>query len=759
MHQDDVRWVVVALRQMYDCNSNYGESYFRLLSRNGNFIYLQTKGFLEIDNKTKKVHSFVCINTLLTEDEGRKKVQEMKNRFSVIINGKAPTCSTQDVPASQNPQQLERIVMYLIENLQNPNEVSTISSYKNINKDDKNEQSYNEKEDLKARKVIPISSVSPPADRNPNDNQSLSLVAPERSSVKNSITKSVKVVNITAAKYSLLKNQKRIGKKRPTAPTLPSNPEGQTDFVKQKRPSVIQLNSVQANTPESLCSLSPVSLSNSSNNSNSSSISSPKTSVSSPRPQSQNLSLQQNKPPPPQPEERSILKELLGHYKPQVTVNNVVPLPSFRVFSGVTNTKSSAKQIRPKIPLQKGNKLSNTNQQKQPVTPRRKQTISVSSLTLNTTRQILPPKYPNNTYNAVQQMQSQMLPSDTFQKNSNVVYNSNVQPNQAIIQLPQQLNYAYNSNQQMDIATPQHFNYAYNTNPQLESQTNTLCSYNTSNQKDIQSQNLNYIYNTNQQIQSHNLPSISNMLCNQNQQINIAICSNYFDNSNQQIKPALPPPYNTPPLPPPPPPPPYDPNTYCNTNQQIVLQKEPLPQPNNYSYEPNQQQLVHQQMQLNSNSNLNSNYNYNFNEQQMALPTNLNFNYNPSQQNVSQQIPQILHPDPIFNANQQTNLRLESQILHTDLNYTSISNQEMPSAVAPLITDQQQLSEGVNPSNQDINSELLSLKPNFLSSTEVAETLQILQQELPFSEGGYIQPTDSQLSEYLPDNVLDFLPL
>lgn len=178
MHQDDVRWVIVALRQMYDCNSDYGESCYRLLSRNGNFIYLNTKGYLEIDKGTNKVHSFVCVNTLLDEEEGKRKVQEMKNKFSIIINAKVPTNTMQDVPASQNPQQLEKIVLYLIENLQKRQINSCVVD------------EIHTEDDVKRH------TNTPP----------LALVPPEPASVKNSISKSVSVVIATAAKSFVVQN-------------------------------------------------------------------------------------------------------------------------------------------------------------------------------------------------------------------------------------------------------------------------------------------------------------------------------------------------------------------------------------------------------------------------------------------------------------------------------------------------------------------------------------------------------------------------
>ena len=225
MHQDDVRWVIVALRQMYDCNSDYGESCYRLLSRNGRFIYLNTKGYLEIDKGTNKVHSFVCVNTLLDEEEGKRKVQEMKNKFSIIINAKVPSNTMQDVPASQNPQQLERIVLYLIENLQKRQPNTCVVD------------EIHSEEDAKRH------TNTPP----------LALVPPEPASVKNSISKSVSVVISTAAKslavQNNIKNKNNINHSENNnndatdlfnnSPQVPSNNESNN----LQRPTVLQISS------------------------------------------------------------------------------------------------------------------------------------------------------------------------------------------------------------------------------------------------------------------------------------------------------------------------------------------------------------------------------------------------------------------------------------------------------------------------------------------------------------------------------------
>lgn len=74
---------------VYDGNKRFGESCYRLISRNGRFIYLKTRGYLEIDPKNLAVESFVCINTLISEEEGKALIKEMKQKYSVIIGAQA----------------------------------------------------------------------------------------------------------------------------------------------------------------------------------------------------------------------------------------------------------------------------------------------------------------------------------------------------------------------------------------------------------------------------------------------------------------------------------------------------------------------------------------------------------------------------------------------------------------------------------------------------------------------------------------------
>ncbi|KAI5644346.1 PAS domain-containing protein [Phthorimaea operculella] len=117
MHKEDVRWVICVLRQMYDQSKEFGESYYRLMSRSGQFIYMRTRGFLEIDKKTKAVQSFVCVNSVISEEYGRRMMDEMKRKYSVIVEmdrQEEEQLAAIDNVRVEDPERLEKIVMHLV---------------------------------------------------------------------------------------------------------------------------------------------------------------------------------------------------------------------------------------------------------------------------------------------------------------------------------------------------------------------------------------------------------------------------------------------------------------------------------------------------------------------------------------------------------------------------------------------------------------------------------------------------------------------
>ncbi|CAK1554848.1 unnamed protein product [Leptosia nina] len=128
MHRDDVRWVIVALREMYDENRLYGESCYRLMTKNGKFIYMRTRGRLDVDRNTNAVTSFMCVNTVVTEEEGKQLIQSMKKRFMLIVNNgedKSETNALEEkndkAVAVEDPEQLQEVILHLVTNLPSQN--------------------------------------------------------------------------------------------------------------------------------------------------------------------------------------------------------------------------------------------------------------------------------------------------------------------------------------------------------------------------------------------------------------------------------------------------------------------------------------------------------------------------------------------------------------------------------------------------------------------------------------------------------------
>lgn len=167
---------------MYDFGKAYGESCYRLMSRAGQFIYLRTRGRLEIDEETRQVHSFVCVNSLVSDEEGRRLTREMKKKFSAIISEAELSAMESNIAALEHPVKLESAILNLITNLNNR------ASYDDDNISLVSEPSV-EAEDTRRR--------SPP----------LSIIAPKLNTIKNSITKAVAVIGNKSQSPTTIKDE------------------------------------------------------------------------------------------------------------------------------------------------------------------------------------------------------------------------------------------------------------------------------------------------------------------------------------------------------------------------------------------------------------------------------------------------------------------------------------------------------------------------------------------------------------------------
>lgn len=171
------------MNSVYDYNSPYGESCYRLITRSGDFIYMRTRGYLDIERDTNQVKSFVCVNALVEEEEGKKLVKEMKKKFTIMIQETEISSNEPDVPAVENPVQLERAIISLITNLHHESGSSSsrmIESPEAQGSPDGHESDTNR------------SVKSPP----------LEIIPPKASSIKTSIVNSLEMVNFRHAQRS-----------------------------------------------------------------------------------------------------------------------------------------------------------------------------------------------------------------------------------------------------------------------------------------------------------------------------------------------------------------------------------------------------------------------------------------------------------------------------------------------------------------------------------------------------------------------------
>lgn len=85
LHPNDVAIALFAQKQMFANNSGKGVVVYRLRNRDGTFIYMRSAGYLQYDQTTMQVDHFVCINSLMSSEDGERELRGFFERFSPHI--------------------------------------------------------------------------------------------------------------------------------------------------------------------------------------------------------------------------------------------------------------------------------------------------------------------------------------------------------------------------------------------------------------------------------------------------------------------------------------------------------------------------------------------------------------------------------------------------------------------------------------------------------------------------------------------------
>ncbi|XP_050428438.1 neuronal PAS domain-containing protein 2-like [Adelges cooleyi] len=173
MHKDDVRWVMIALRQMYFKGESYGSSCYRLMSKNGEFVYMKTYGYLELNSNEDSIESFICVNTLVSPEEGKKEIIKMREKFTPLIRNRtepgiaaisgdqsmeADSTTSLEHASTEDPKTLDIVVEQMIANIPAP----AIDNVKET------AQNMGPLPDSQFIKVAMLSKSLPPVSKSPN---------------------------------------------------------------------------------------------------------------------------------------------------------------------------------------------------------------------------------------------------------------------------------------------------------------------------------------------------------------------------------------------------------------------------------------------------------------------------------------------------------------------------------------------------------------------------------------------------------------
>ncbi|CAL4158452.1 unnamed protein product, partial [Meganyctiphanes norvegica] len=123
MHSEDMLWSIVAQKQMFSSSQGQGIVSYRLQCRDGQYVTLRSRGFLEVNKQTGQVDTFVCINTVLSvretaEDEIRNQrrkllpmisCQESENLLNSISSSLPPELFNLLKPLL-NPETVQRMI-------------------------------------------------------------------------------------------------------------------------------------------------------------------------------------------------------------------------------------------------------------------------------------------------------------------------------------------------------------------------------------------------------------------------------------------------------------------------------------------------------------------------------------------------------------------------------------------------------------------------------------------------------------------------
>ncbi|XP_050710803.1 hypoxia-inducible factor 1-alpha-like isoform X3 [Eriocheir sinensis] len=113
MHPEDRVWSIVAQKLMFTSTEGQGIVSYRLQCRDGSFVTLRSRGYLEVNKQTGQVESFVCINTVVSLKESEDEIKNQRRKLLPVISSSDCEDHLKNISSTLPPELIKDVLPLL----------------------------------------------------------------------------------------------------------------------------------------------------------------------------------------------------------------------------------------------------------------------------------------------------------------------------------------------------------------------------------------------------------------------------------------------------------------------------------------------------------------------------------------------------------------------------------------------------------------------------------------------------------------------
>ncbi|XP_064082087.1 circadian locomoter output cycles protein kaput-like isoform X2 [Macrobrachium nipponense] len=113
MHSEDMVWSMVAHKLMFTSSQGQGVVSYRLKCKGGSLVTLRSRGYIELNKTTGQAETFVCINTVVSNNEAEEEMKNQRRKLLPIIANEEGKDHLGSVPSSMPPEFLSMLKLIM----------------------------------------------------------------------------------------------------------------------------------------------------------------------------------------------------------------------------------------------------------------------------------------------------------------------------------------------------------------------------------------------------------------------------------------------------------------------------------------------------------------------------------------------------------------------------------------------------------------------------------------------------------------------